>query len=84
MAGSEVRAGETDRPKGQHRAPARPYYYLLEDDLACWLLNAHHLRNVPGRKTERAFNRMQRRQWREQGQAAAARVVWSSREGGRR
>jgi transposase len=52
MAGSEVRAGETGRPKGQHRAPARPYYYLLEDDLECWLLNAHHLRNVPGRKTD--------------------------------
>src|SRR4051812_2053288 len=24
MSGSEVRAGETDRPKGRHRAPARP------------------------------------------------------------
>jgi hypothetical protein len=24
-SGSEVRAGETDRPKGRHRAPARPY-----------------------------------------------------------
>jgi type IV secretory pathway TraG/TraD family ATPase VirD4 len=38
-----------------------------------------------GRKTERAFNRMQRRRRREQGQAAAApRVVWPQREGGRR
>jgi type IV secretory pathway TraG/TraD family ATPase VirD4 len=37
-----------------------------------------------GRKTERAFVRMQRRQDREQGQAAAARVVWPPREGGRR
>jgi type IV secretion system protein VirD4 len=36
-----------------------------------------------GRKTERAFNRMQRRRLREQGQAAAARVVWPQREGGR-
>src|SRR5512132_1880038 len=26
MAGSEVRAGETDRSKGRHRAPARPYW----------------------------------------------------------
>jgi Transposase len=52
MAGSEVRAGETDRSKGRHRAPARPYYYLLEDDVACWLLNAQHLKNVPGRKTD--------------------------------
>jgi hypothetical protein len=24
-SGSEVRAGETDRPRGRHRAPARPY-----------------------------------------------------------
>ncbi|MGH8566384.1 MAG: IS110 family transposase [Gammaproteobacteria bacterium] len=30
----------------------RPVYYLLEDDLECWLLNARHLRNVPGRKTD--------------------------------
>jgi transposase len=30
----------------------KPVYYLLEDDLQCWLLNAHHLRNVPGRKTD--------------------------------
>jgi transposase len=52
MSSSEVRAGETDRPKGRHRAPARPYYYLLEDDLECWLLNAQHLKNVPGRKTD--------------------------------
>jgi type IV secretion system protein VirD4 len=37
-----------------------------------------------GRKTERAFTRMQRRRLREQGQAAAARVVWPQREGGQR
>ncbi len=30
----------------------KPVYYLLEDDFECWLLNAHHLRNVPGRKTD--------------------------------
>ena len=30
----------------------RPVYYLLEDDFQCWLLNASHLRNVPGRKTD--------------------------------
>jgi transposase len=47
-----VRAGETDRPRGWHRAPARPYYYLLEDNFQCWLLNAAHLRTVPGRKTD--------------------------------
>jgi transposase len=50
--GSEVRAGETDRPRGWHRAPARPYYYLLEDNFEVWLLNAQHLKNVPGRKTD--------------------------------
>ena len=37
-----------------------------------------------GRKTERAFTRMQRRRLREQGQVAKARVVWPQREGGRR
>jgi transposase len=30
----------------------KPVYYLLEDAVECWLLNAHHLRNVPGRKTD--------------------------------
>jgi hypothetical protein len=52
MAGSEVRAGETGRPRGQHRAPARPYWQLLEDQVECWLLNATHLHNLPGRKTD--------------------------------
>ena len=37
-----------------------------------------------GRKTERAFKRIQRHQDRTQGRAAAARVVWPEREGGRR
>jgi type IV secretion system protein VirD4 len=37
-----------------------------------------------GRKTERAFTRLQRRRWREQGQAAVARVVWPQQTGGRR
>lgn len=27
-------------------------YYLLEDDMECWLLNAQHLKAVPGRKTD--------------------------------
>lgn len=27
-------------------------YYVLEDNVECWLLNARHLRNVPGRKTD--------------------------------
>jgi type IV secretion system protein VirD4 len=37
-----------------------------------------------GRKTERAFVRRQRRRLRQQGQAPAARVVWSERKGGHR
>jgi transposase len=32
----------------------KPVYYALEDDIECWLLNARHLRNVPGRKTDLA------------------------------
>ncbi len=52
--GSEVRAGETDRPKGQHRAPARPYFHALceADRLEVLLVNARHVKNVPGRKTD--------------------------------
>ena len=30
----------------------KPIYYVLEDALECWLLNARHLRNVPGKKTD--------------------------------
>lgn len=30
----------------------KPVLYVLEDDLDCWLLNARHMRNVPGRKTD--------------------------------
>jgi transposase len=30
----------------------RPVFYLLEDAVTCWLLNARHLRNVPGHKTD--------------------------------
>jgi transposase len=30
----------------------KPVYYLLEDEFECWLLNARHLRNVPGKKTD--------------------------------
>ena len=30
----------------------KPVYYVLEDALECLLLNARHLRNVPGRKTD--------------------------------
>jgi transposase len=30
----------------------KPVYYVLEDDFECWLLNAGHMKNVPGRKTD--------------------------------
>jgi transposase len=30
----------------------KPVLYVLEDGLDCWLLNARHMRNVPGRKTD--------------------------------
>src|SRR5829696_4894218 len=30
----------------------KPVYYLLEDQLEVWLINAEHLHNVPGRKTD--------------------------------
>lgn len=32
----------------------KPVYYVLEEEIGCWLLNARHLRNVPGRKTDMA------------------------------
>lgn len=32
----------------------KPVFYVLEDVLECWLLNARHMRNVPGRKTDMA------------------------------
>jgi transposase len=30
----------------------KPVFYVLEDDFTCWLLNAQHMKNVPGRKTD--------------------------------
>ncbi|MFJ9121312.1 IS110 family transposase [Streptomyces sp. NPDC102394] len=30
----------------------KPVFYLLEHDLECWLLNARHMKGVPGRKTD--------------------------------
>jgi transposase len=33
----------------------KPVDYLLEDDVECWLLNAQHLKNVPGHKTDVAW-----------------------------
>ncbi|MFE9695220.1 IS110 family transposase [Micromonospora sp. NPDC005806] len=30
----------------------KPVFYLLEHDMQCWLLNARHMKAVPGRKTD--------------------------------
>lgn len=30
----------------------KPVFYVLEEVIECWLLNAAHLKNVPGRKTD--------------------------------
>jgi transposase len=30
----------------------KPPYYVLEDAMEVWLLNARHMRNIPGRKTD--------------------------------
>ncbi|MGH2668545.1 MAG: IS110 family transposase, partial [bacterium] len=30
----------------------KPIYYMIEDDFECWLVNAQHIKNVPGRKTD--------------------------------
>lgn len=32
----------------------KPVFYVLEDAVECWLLNARHMHNVPGRKTDMA------------------------------
>lgn len=32
----------------------KPVYYVLEESFGCWLLNARHMHNVPGRKTDMA------------------------------
>ncbi|MEX2290724.1 MAG: transposase [Mycobacteriales bacterium] len=32
----------------------RPVFYTLEHAMECWLLNARHMRNVPGQKTDMA------------------------------
>ena len=49
------RLGETHRWKHRQGAPGRPHYYLLEaEGFTCWLLNAKHVKNVPGRpKTDK-------------------------------
>jgi hypothetical protein len=47
-SGSEVRAGETDRPRGRHRAPVRPYSIA-------WLAGCRRLRIRYDRDSERFF-----------------------------
>jgi transposase len=32
----------------------KPVFYVLEEAMECWLLNARHMHNVPGRKTDMA------------------------------
>lgn len=32
----------------------KPVFYVLEEVVECWLLNARHMHNVPGRKTDMA------------------------------
>src|SRR6266545_1622515 len=57
-AGLEVRAGWlAERQVGLVAMEAtgvywKPVYYALEDRFECWLRNAYHVKNVPGRKTD--------------------------------
>src|SRR5215211_2249941 len=46
------RAGETGRQKRRHRASVRPYWAIVEDEFDCLLVNARHVKQVPGRKTD--------------------------------
>ena len=52
ITGSEGGPGKRTNPKGRWRAPVRPYWAILEDDFDCLLVNARHVKNVPGRKTD--------------------------------
>jgi hypothetical protein len=55
-ANSYVRFGgrseETGGLEGPYRASLRPYWNLLEDQVELLLVNAHHVKQVPGRKTD--------------------------------
>jgi transposase len=46
------RLAETEQLKGCHRAAGRPYWAVLEDAFECLLVNARHVKAVPGRKTD--------------------------------
>ena len=54
-AGFGRRLGETHRWKHRQGAPGRPHFYLLEaEGFDLWLVNAKHVKNVPGRpKTDK-------------------------------
>ena len=39
---------------GVHRVLLKPGWHLLEDQVECWLLNAAHMHNVPGRNADDA------------------------------
>jgi hypothetical protein len=51
-AGCGRRLGETDRWKHRQGAPGRPHFYCLEEVMEVWLLNAAHMKAVPGRKSD--------------------------------
>jgi transposase len=55
-ANSYVRFGgrseETGGLKGQYRVSLRPYWNLLEGSFTLLLVNARHIKQVPGRKTD--------------------------------
>ncbi|CAO5178650.1 transposase [Frankia sp. AiPs1] len=43
------------RPSGEMESTGvywKPVFHILEDRFECWLLNAAHVRNAPGRKTD--------------------------------
>ena len=46
------RSEETDGSKDRYRASLRPYWNLLEDQFELLLVNARHVKQVPGRKTD--------------------------------
>jgi hypothetical protein len=46
------RLAETEQPKGSHRAAGRPYWAILEDSFELMLVNARHVKQCPGRKTD--------------------------------
>ena len=47
------RVGETGESQGSYRAPARPYFNMLETtDIEVMVVNAGHMKQVPGRKTD--------------------------------